>query len=96
MQVGQNALLYTRGSVSYYGTYPGMRVPSPLQLRPYECETPLLDIAAEMMALTKLNWNSTQLDGKLPIPIRAAREAGRVLKHVSYGERDQTDFRYCT
>lgn len=96
VQVGENGLLYTRGSVPYYGTYPGMRVPSPLQLRPYECETPLADIASEIMALTKLNWNSTQFDGKLPIPIRAAREVGRVLKHVSYGERDQTDFRYYT
>jgi hypothetical protein len=73
-----------------------MRVPSPLQLRPFECETLLADIAAGMMALTKLNWNSMQLDGKLPIPIRAAREVGRVLKHVSYGERDQTDFRHYT
>lgn len=96
MQVGENGLLHTRDSVPYYGTYPRMRVPSPLQLRPYECETSLADIAAEMMAHMKLNWNSTQLDGKLSIPIRAAREVGRVLKHVSYGERDQTDFRYYT
>lgn len=96
VQLGNNGLLYTRGSVPYYGTFPGLRVPTPLQLRPFECETPLASLAAEFMALTKLNWNSTQLDQKLPIPIRAAREVGRVLKHVSYGDRDQTDFRFYT
>lgn len=96
VEIGKNGLLYTRGSVPYYGTFPGIRVPTPLQLRPYECETPLVSLASEMMALTKLNWNSTQLDQKLPIPIRAAKEVGRVLKHVSYADRDQPDFRFYT
>lgn len=96
VEIGRNGLLYTRGSVPYYGTFPGIRVPTPLQLRPYECETPLASLASEMMALTKLNWNSTQLDQKLPIPIRAAKEVGRVLKHVSYADRDQSDFRFYT
>jgi hypothetical protein len=41
-----------------------------------------------------MNWNSTQFAQALPIPIRAAREVGRVLKHVSYGEREQTDHPY--
>ncbi len=96
VSIGDNGLLYTRGSVPYYGTFPGVRVPTPLQLRPFECETPLSSLAQEIMALTKLNWNSTQLDQKLPIPIRAAKEVGRVLKHVSYAERDQSDFRFYT
>ena len=34
VQLGENGLLYTRGSVPYYGTYPGARVPRPLHLRP--------------------------------------------------------------
>lgn len=69
-------------------------MPHALQLRPHECESSLEDIAVEILALTKMNWNSTQFDHALPIPIRAAREVGRVLKHVSYAERDQADFRY--
>lgn len=94
LQLGENGLLYTRGSVPYYGTYPGARVPRPLHLRPHNCETPLHGLAAEALALTKMNWNSTQFDQQLPIPIRAARQVGRVLKHVSYGEREQPDYRY--
>ncbi len=94
VQLGPNGVLYTRGSVPYYGTYPGARVPRPLNLRPHECETPLHALATEVLALTKMNWNSTQFDQALPIPIRAARQVGRVLKHVSYGEREQTDYPY--
>lgn len=94
VRIGDSGILYTRGSVPYYGTYPGARMPNAIQLRPHECETSLEDIASEILALTKMNWNSTQFDHALPIPIRAAREVGRVLKHVSYAERDQPDFRY--
>jgi argonaute-like protein implicated in RNA metabolism and viral defense len=94
VELGRTGVLYTRGSVPYYGTYPGARVPRPLHLRPHECETPLASLAAELLALTKMNWNSTQFDQGLPIPIRAAREVGKVLRHVSYGDRDQSDYRY--
>ncbi|MBY0329414.1 MAG: hypothetical protein K2X49_01925 [Acetobacteraceae bacterium] len=94
VQLGTNGLLYTRGSVPYYGTYPGARVPKPLQLRPHTCETLLPDLASEVLALTKMNWNSTQFDQRLPIPIQAARQVGRVLKHLSYGEREQSEYTY--
>ncbi|MBB3951520.1 argonaute/piwi family protein [Aureimonas jatrophae] len=95
VDLGRSAILYSRGSVPYYGTYPGARVPRPLELRPAPGgDTPLAQIAEEILALTKMNWNSTQFDQALPIPIRAARQVGRILKHVSYGDRDQSDYRY--
>lgn len=34
VQLGRDGLLYTRGSVPYFRTYPGMRMPNPLMLRP--------------------------------------------------------------
>ena len=94
IQLGNDALLFTRGSVPYYRTYPGLRVPRPLLLRPHACDTPLADLAAEVLALTKMNWNSTQFDQASPIPIRAARQVGRVLKHVRFGQADQSDYRF--
>ncbi len=51
-------------------------------------------LAAEVLALTKMNWNSTQFDQALPIPIRAAKQVGRVLKHVSYGQMDQSEYAF--
>jgi argonaute-like protein implicated in RNA metabolism and viral defense len=94
VQLGNDLLLFTRGSVPYYGTYPGMRMPRPLLLRPHACDTAIGDLGAEILALTKMNWNSTQFDQRLPIPIRAARQVGRVLKYVSPGIIEQSDYRY--
>src|SRR3984893_9568377 len=79
-------LLYTRGSVPYYGTYPGLRVPRPLLLVPHEnSDSTISTLAKDVLALTKVNWNTTQFDQKLPAPIKAAREVGRILKHIEYG-----------
>ena len=90
----REAILFTRGSVPIYRTYPGKRVPRPLMLRPYTNDTPLTDIARDVLALSKMNWNSTQFDGTLPIPIRAARQVGKVLKHVPMGQRETSEYPY--
>ena len=90
-------LLYTRGSVPFYGAYPGLRVPRPLLLVPHEnSDTNLLTLAKDVLALTKLNWNTTQFDQKLPAPIKAAREVGRILKHVEFAAAVSPDFRRYT
>ena len=91
---GREAVLFTRGSVPVYRTYPGMRVPRPLMLRPYTNDTPISEIARVVLALSKMNWNSTQFDGALPIPIRAARQVGKVLKHVPVGQREASEYPY--
>lgn len=84
VDLGGKGLLYTNGSIPYYGTYPGMYDPRPLLLCPYSgSDSTISQIAAEVLALTKVNWNSTQMNQKLPIPIRAARAVGEVLKYVS-------------
>lgn len=77
------ALLYTRGSVEFFRTYPGMYVPRPLMLRCQALGQPLQHVAEEVLALTKMNWNNTQFDNGLPITITAARHVGEVLKYVS-------------
>ena len=94
ISLGREAVLFTRGSVPIYRTYPGKRVPRPLMLRPYTNDTPLTDIAQNVLALSKMNWNSTQFDGSLPIPIRAARQVGKVLKHVPIGQRETSEYPY--
>ena len=88
-------LLYTRGSVPFYGTYPGLRVPRPLLLVPHQnSDSNLRALAKDVLALT--NWNTTQFDQKLPAPIKAAREVGRILKHVEFGTVVSPDFRRYT
>lgn len=76
-------VLYTRGSINFYETYPGMYVPDPITIRPVEAHHRPELLAEELLALTKLNWNHSQLDGRLPITLRASRKVGDVLRHVT-------------
>lgn len=80
-------LLYTRGSVDFYATYPGLYVPQPLIFRCEDVEATPRQIARELLALSKLNWNQTQFDGSEPITVVAARKVGDILKYVPEGGR---------
>ncbi|MFZ4138677.1 argonaute/piwi family protein [Streptomyces koyangensis] len=76
-------VLYTRGSVPFYGTYPGMYIPAPLPFRMVETESSPEHLAEELLALTKMNWNQTQLDGRLPITLRTAKTVSYVVRRMS-------------
>lgn len=82
-------VLYTKGSVPFYGTYPGMYIPQPLAFRPAVAESSPTALAAELLALTKMNWNHTQLDGKLPITLHTADHVGEILRHIPEDVRPQ-------
>ena len=49
--LGKDALLFTRGSVPIYRTYPGMRVPRPILIRPHALDTPMRNVANDMLGL---------------------------------------------
>jgi len=74
--------LYTRGSVDFFRTYPGLYVPRPLEICCERVEQTQLYLAQEILALTKMNWNNTQFDGGAPITLRAARQVSSILKYV--------------
>ena len=94
VDLGGKGLLYTNGSIPYYGTYPGMYDPRPLLLCPSKgCDSTISQLAEEVFSLTKINWNSTQMNQRLPIPIRAARNVGEVLKYLKEGQSESTDYR---
>lgn len=87
--------LYTRGGIDFFETCPGLYVPvAPLLFR-YEGtgETPK-SIARELLALTKMNWNNTQFDGREPITVRAAKQVGSILKYIPEDESHQIENRY--
>jgi hypothetical protein len=79
----EQTILYTRGSVDFFRTYPGMYVPNPLLLRAQRRDSSDWSLLLkETLALTKMNWNGTQFDGGLPITLKAARQVGEILKYV--------------
>ena len=58
-----------------------------------QSESTIEQIAKEVFSHTKVNWNSTQMNQRLPIPIRAARKVGDVLKYVPSGQKVSSDYR---
>lgn len=79
---GSLYVLYTKGSVDFFSTYPGLYVPHPLGFRADKTSETSTFLAKEILALTKMNWNNTQFDGAEPITLRAARQVGSILKYL--------------
>jgi hypothetical protein len=81
--VGDIDYLYTTGFVPALGEYHGMHVPSPLLIADHiGQDSSRTQLLAEVLALTKLNWNSAQLGGLEPITTRFSRLVGDVLREV--------------
>jgi hypothetical protein len=87
-------LLYSRGSVWYYQTYPGQYVPQPIELRVVKSEESPTLIAKEILGLTKMNWNNTQFDGKYPVTLGCARKVGEILKYLGDSATPQIRYGY--
>lgn len=81
------SLLYTRGSVPFFETYPGLYVPKPTHIAIEAAEQTKRFLNQEILALTKLNWNSTQFDGASPVTLRASREVSKVLRFCEPGQK---------
>lgn len=90
----ENHILYTRGSVEYYGTYPGKYIPQPLEVRIVEADESPNVICSEILGLTKMNWNNTQFDRKYPITIECARKVGLIMKYVPEYEEPQISYSF--
>lgn len=87
-------LRYTRGSIWYYQTYPGLYIPQPLELRIVRSEESPTFIARELLALTKMNWNNTWFDAKYPVTLGRARKVGEIMKYLDDGEVPQIRYAY--
>jgi hypothetical protein len=95
MTISENeGVLYTRGTVDFYKTYPGMYVPAPLKVTVYEQDSSLESLCEEILGLTKMNWNNTQMDGRLPITLECARKIGDIMKYVSPTEKPQVSYSF--
>lgn len=87
-------LLYSRGSVDFFCTYPGLYVPLPLLIRCDNTEQSHRFLAQEILSLTKMNWNNTQFDGGDPITMRAANQVSSILKYIEEGDPVESSYRF--
>ncbi|NWF95644.1 MAG: hypothetical protein HXY34_05845 [Candidatus Thorarchaeota archaeon] len=86
-------LLYTTGYIPRLRTYPGPRVPTPLRLT-MDCDSSPEKVAAEVLKLTKINWNTTAFADKEPITIRFPKRVGKVLSELPDGAEINSHYRF--
>lgn len=76
-----------------YRNHAGARKPNPLLRRPHSCDSPTEQLE-EGSGTGEDDCNSTRSHQALPIPIRATRQVGKVLKLVSDAQIERSDCRF--
>jgi len=88
--------LYTSGYTPHLGTYPGPYVPEPLEIVEHFGDSSIQKISREILALTKLNWNSATFSCGFPMTLFFSREVGKILSEIPDGQEHfiQPSYRY--
>jgi hypothetical protein len=93
-EIGDESYLYSTGFMRDMGGYPHGHVPSPLRITDHVGDTPIAQITREILILTKMNWNSANGFGLMPITLRFSRLVGDVLREVPEGQIPQPKYKF--
>lgn len=85
--------LFTSGYMPEWKTYPGPHVPAPLRLVT-EGEVDIYRAAADVLGLTRMNWNTAQNTNSQPVTIRFARQVGGIMAEVGEDEEPKPSYRF--
>ena len=88
------AYLWTSGYVPRLDTYMGPETPNPVivSVRRGRCEFPV--VLADVMRLTKINFNSCLFNDQLPVTIRFADDVGDILTSAPMGGERRLPFKF--
>ena len=73
------AYLWTKGYVARYDTYPGFETPNPLAVYIDWGEADIQQVTADILALTKMNFNGCNFADGLPVTLKFADAIGEIL-----------------
>lgn len=90
---GSRHFLFTSGFVDKWESYPGPHIPSPLEVDFDLCSDPVV-CAKEILALTKMNWNSAEGIGRIPITLSFARQVGMIMTELADEDEVEPSYRF--
>ncbi len=90
----RNAFLWTSGYVPKLLTYPGREVPTPLKVRIVFGDTSLEQVLADIIALTKVNFNTCIYGDGVPVTLRFADDVGEILTATPKVQLEPLMFRH--
>lgn len=91
------AYLWTTGYVPQLDTYIGPETPNPLHvtvMRSKRAKPNVLTVLTDIMALTKINYNSCNFNDGLPVTVRFAQMVGDVLTMGSAKGQERQPFKF--
>jgi hypothetical protein len=91
-EVGDARYLFTVGYMPQVLTYPGPHIPVPLEV--LGAEEDFEGAVEDLLALTKMNWNSAKSWAALPISLSFARKVGGVMAELPAEQIPRASFRY--
>jgi hypothetical protein len=93
-QIGSTShWLYTAGYLPTQGTYPRPHVPRPLEITDKYGDSTYETILTEILALSKMNWNSADYSSVYPITMLFARKVGEILAYLPYTDKSTPNVR---
>lgn len=91
--IGDETYLFTSGYVPWWDEYPGPHIPAPIQIG--SCgPTNMRERGREILALTKMNWNSSEGMSRYPITISFARKVGMLMTELSDNQSPNPSYRF--
>lgn len=87
---GNRRFLFTTGYVPWWQMYPGPHIPAPLELG---ADDPMAR-AAEVLSLSKMNWNTADGLGRMPITLAFARRVGTIMTELEEGIDPNPSYRF--
>lgn len=85
--------LFTMGFTPWWQEYPGPHIPAPVEIGS-AIDTDLRERAREILALTKMNWNSSEGVSRYPVTLSFARKVGEIMAELSEGRPPNPSYRF--
>jgi hypothetical protein len=93
--IGDLDYLYTTGYIAALNEFHGMHVPAPLLVADHVGQDSSREtLLREVLALTKLNWNSAALGGLLPITIKFSGLVGEIMREIPADREPLPQFKF--
>jgi len=90
----RSAHLWSRGFIPRLRTYDGREVPVPLRVNLSRGDADIDVVLRDVLALTKLNYNSCRFADGLPVTLRFADAVGEILTAGPLGARPPLPFKF--
>jgi hypothetical protein len=89
-----NFILYTSGYIPFLRSYPGPRVPMPLEILEHHGDTPWTTLLKEIISLTKMNWNTADFACGEPITTAFASRVGQIMAEIPEDVKPRAEYRF--